>query len=104
LKDIPIFHTLTRKELLEVEELLHDRVYEKNEIIFEKGDPGHGIFVILSGKVRVSPCSEVPASALVELGPGDVVGELSLFDEIPRLATLVAAERTEALALFLPEF
>ncbi|MGC9943823.1 MAG: cyclic nucleotide-binding domain-containing protein [Verrucomicrobiota bacterium] len=104
LKNIPLFHTLTRKELLEVDELLHDRTYEKGEVIFEKGETGHGIFVILSGKVGVTPCSELPASADLELGAGEVLGEFSLFDEMPRLATIVALERTETAALFQPEF
>src|SRR5258705_5081872 len=38
LKTIPVFHGLTRKELLEVNELLHERSYEKDEVIFEEGD------------------------------------------------------------------
>jgi CRP-like cAMP-binding protein len=104
LKNIPIFHTLTRRELLEVDELLHERAYDKGEIIFEKGQAGHGIFIILAGKVRVNPCPELPASAAMELGPGELFGELSLFDEMPRLATIVALERTLAVALFQAEF
>ena len=35
LKNVPIFHELTRKEILEVDELLHERVYEKDEVVFE---------------------------------------------------------------------
>jgi CRP/FNR family cyclic AMP-dependent transcriptional regulator len=104
LRNIPIFHQLTRKELLEVDELLHERTYEKGEIIFEKGEMGHGIYIILSGKVRVNPCPELPNSAILELSAGDLIGELSLFDEAPRLATLVAAERTATAALFRSEF
>src|ERR1700722_7162043 len=104
LKNIPIFHQLTRNELLEVDELLHERTFEKGEIIFEKGEIGHGIYIILSGKVRVNPCPELPHSAILELATGDLIGELSLFDETPRLATLVAAERTVTAALFQSEF
>lgn len=104
LKNIPIFQTLTRNELLEIEELLHERTYEKGEIIFEKGEMGHGIYIILEGRVRVNPCPELPASAVLELGRNEMIGELALFDEIPRLATLVAAERTTMAALFQSEF
>ncbi|HMD54918.1 MAG TPA: cyclic nucleotide-binding domain-containing protein, partial [Phycisphaerae bacterium] len=66
LKNIPIFHELTRKEILEVDELLHERVYEKDEIIFEEGDPGHGIFIIVSGKLRADPRHELLKSAILD--------------------------------------
>ena len=104
LKNLSIFQHLTRNELLAVNELLHERTYEKGEILFEKGEIGHGIYVILSGRVHVNPCPELPNSAVLELATGDMIGELSLFDETPRLATLVAAERTETVALFQSEF
>ncbi len=70
----------------------------------KKGEIGQGIYIILSGKVRVNPSPELPNSALLELTAGDLIGELSLFDEAPRLATLVAAERTVTAALFQSEF
>ena len=104
LKNIPIFQELTRKEILEVDELLHERVYEKGEIVFEEGDLGHGIFIIVSGKVRADSSHDLLKIANLEFGPGELLGELSLFDEAPRPATVVAIERTVALALFQAEF
>jgi CRP/FNR family cyclic AMP-dependent transcriptional regulator len=104
LKNIPIFQELTRKEILEVDELLHERIYEKDEIIFEDGDSGHGIFIILSGKLRAHPNCELLKTANLEFGPGQLVGELSLFDEAPRTTTVVAVEHTVAVALFQAEF
>jgi CRP/FNR family cyclic AMP-dependent transcriptional regulator len=104
LKNIPVFHELTRKEILEVDELLHERAYEKDEIIFEQGDAGHGIFFILSGKVRAKSSRKLLEAATPEFGPGDMLGELSLFDEAPRNATAVAMERTLTVALFQAEF
>jgi len=104
LKKIPIFRELTRKEILEVDELLHERVYEKDEIIFEEGDPGHGIFIIISGKLRADPSHELLKTAVLDFGPGELVGELTLFDEAPRTTKVVAIERTEIVALFQAEF
>jgi CRP/FNR family cyclic AMP-dependent transcriptional regulator len=104
LKNIPIFHELTRKEILEVDELLHERVYEQGEIIFEEGDPGHGIFIIVSGKLRADPSHESLKTAILDFGPGELVGELTLFDEAPRIAKVVAIERTVTVALFQAEF
>ena len=104
LKNVPIFHDLTSKEILEVDELLHERTYEQDEIIFEEGDQGHGVFIIISGKVRVDPCHKLLKTANLEFGPGELVGELTLFDEAPRTATVVAIERTMTVALFQAEF
>jgi CRP/FNR family transcriptional regulator, cyclic AMP receptor protein len=104
LKNIPIFHELTRKEILEVDELLHERIYEKDEIIFEDGDPGHGIFIIVSGKLRADPSHKLLKNAVLDFGPGELVGELSLFDQAPRTAKVVAVERTVTVALFQAEF
>ena len=104
LKSIPIFHELTPKEILEVEELLHERLYEKDEIIFEEGDPGHGIFIVVSGKLRADPNHKLLKNAVLDFGPGELVGELSLFDEAPRTAKVVAIERTVTVALFQAEF
>jgi len=104
LKNVSIFHELTNKEILEVDELLHERVYEPDELIFEEGDQGHGVFIIISGKVRVDPCHKLLKTANLEFGPGELVGELTLFDEAPRTATVVAIERTVTVALFQAEF
>jgi CRP/FNR family transcriptional regulator, cyclic AMP receptor protein len=104
LKNIPIFRELTRKEILEVDELLHERIYEKDEIVFGEGDPGHGIFIIVSGKVRADPSHKLLKNAVLDFGPGELVGELSLFDEAPRTAKVVAIERTMTMALFQAEF
>ena len=100
LKNIPVFHKLSRKELMEIEILLHERVYEKGEVVFEEGDQGHGIFIVLSGKLRATPCSELLKAAQLEFGSGELVGELSLFEEAPRTATILAVERTVTMALF----
>ena len=45
LRKLDVFSDLTFREALEMDELLHERVYEKGEIIFEEGDIGHGIFL-----------------------------------------------------------
>jgi len=104
LKAIPIFQPLSRNEILEVDELLHERTYEKDEIIFEEGDAGHGIFIILSGKVRVKSRCKLLDAVAPEFGPGELLGELTLFEEAPRVATVVATERTVTAALFQAEF
>ena len=104
LRKLDVFSDLTFREALEVDELLHERVYEKGEIIFEGGDIGHGIFVVVSGRVRVDSSHESLKDAVLEFGPGEMLGELTLFEEAPRFATVVATERTVMVALLRAEF
>jgi CRP-like cAMP-binding protein len=104
LRHIPIFQKLSSREILEVEELLHERAYEKDEVVFEEGDLGNGIYIVVSGKVRADSSRELLKALMMEFGPGDLVGELSLFDAAPRAATVVAVERTVTMALFQAEF
>src|SRR5262245_20723810 len=93
-RQLDAFRDLSFNEALELNELLHERVYEKGEIIFEEGDMGHGIFIVVSGKVRVDPSHEMLKDAVLEFGPGEMLGELTLFEEAPRFVTAVAMERT----------
>jgi CRP/FNR family transcriptional regulator len=104
LRKLDVFSDLTFSEALEVDELLHERVYEKGEVVFEEGDIGHGIFVVVSGKVRVDPSCQILKDAILEFGPGEMLGELTLFEEAPRFAKAVAIERTVMVALFRAEF
>src|SRR5262249_36502230 len=104
LRKLDVFSDLSFREALEIDELLHERVYEKGEIIFEAGDIGHGIFVVVSGRVRVDHPHESLKGAVLEFGPGEILGELTLFEEAPRFATVVAMERTVMVALLRAEF
>nr|WP_153825160.1 cyclic nucleotide-binding domain-containing protein [Polyangium spumosum] len=68
--------------------------------IFQHGDPGDKLYIILEGKVRIS--REVPGmgeEALAVLGPGSVFGEMSLLDEAPRSADARVHERCRLLTV-----
>ncbi|MEM9205725.1 MAG: Crp/Fnr family transcriptional regulator [Pseudomonadota bacterium] len=57
--------------------------------LFEAGDPGDGFYSVLEGSLKVSLIStEGDEQLLAVLGPGDVVGELAIFDGRPRSATV----------------
>jgi len=104
LRQLDVFRDLTFKEALELQELLHERVFEKGEIIFEEGDIGHGIFVVVSGKVKVEGSHELLKDGMLEFGPGEMLGELTLFEDAPRFATAIAVERSVLVGLFRAEF
>ena len=76
------------------------RVYPKAEVIFEEGSQGAEMFVVVSGKVRLSTKSLGHEVTIATLGPGEFFGEMSLIDGAPRSATATAdAEETKLVAL-----
>ncbi|HWZ88864.1 MAG TPA: cyclic nucleotide-binding domain-containing protein, partial [Polyangiaceae bacterium] len=69
--------------------------------IFQHGDAGDKLYLILEGKVRIS--RDVPGmgeEALAVLGPGQIFGEMALLDESPRSASARSLEVTKTLALY----
>lgn len=98
LAKIPIFRGLTKKELRAVERILHRRTYKENEILFNEGDPGVGMYIIERGRVNIILGKE--KKLLAALSNGEFFGEIALLSEIPRTATAVAAMDSSILGLF----
>ncbi len=72
----------------------------KNDVLFRQGDPGDSMFVIQSGCVSVVTSGLQDQELVIDrYGPGEIVGELSMIDQEPRSAGVVAAEPTELLKL-----
>lgn len=71
------------------------RIFNPGEILINEGDPGEYAFRILTGKVEVSKLIDGKKKVLTELGEGEVVGELAIFSNQPRNATITATTETE---------
>lgn len=68
----------------------------RGEVLFEEGDLGDTLYVIVRGKVKVGRTSNDGRENLIAvLGPGEMLGELSLFDPGPRTAGATAVIPTE---------
>lgn len=64
---------------------------ERGEVLFTEGQPGDRLYVIVEGKVKLGATSgDGRETLLAILGPGEMFGELSLFDPGPRTATATA--------------
>ncbi|MGV1008474.1 MAG: Crp/Fnr family transcriptional regulator [Dermatophilaceae bacterium] len=83
--------------------LLHEMTssrLERGDILFREGDPGDALFVIGEGKVKLGRTSSDGRENLVAiLGPGEMFGELSLFDPGPRTMTATAVAETQLMGL-----
>lgn len=96
LAQVPVFADLRPEGLRQIREMMHIRNYADGEPVFYEGQPGTGMYVIISGTVRILlHYGQEDEIEIVRLGPGDFFGEFSLLDEAPRSATCVAVESTE---------
>jgi CRP/FNR family cyclic AMP-dependent transcriptional regulator len=67
----------------------------KGEVIFNEGEPGDSLYIIMSGKIKLGRrAADGRQNLLSVLGPSDMLGELSLFDPGPRTATATAVTDT----------
>jgi CRP/FNR family cyclic AMP-dependent transcriptional regulator len=104
LRQLSLFKTLSIREMRELDDLLHERSYQTGETIFDEGDTGLGLFIVVDGKVKISSSHTALQQLAPELGKGEFFGELSLFDEEARTGRAMAAEPTRVVALFRTEF
>ncbi len=91
LREIPLFSELTAGELRIVDNLLHERDFVKDEIVFDEGEEGQAIYFILKGKVLICRQGRPVDGAIAELSAGQFFGELALLDDAPRMAQVRAA-------------
>jgi CRP-like cAMP-binding protein len=100
LKTVPFFDQLSNRQLKSVSDIMFERTYDVDESIFEEGQPGAALFLILDGKVAVEVFRETSTTRLAVLQKGAFFGEMALLDETPRSATARALEPTRTLALY----
>jgi CRP/FNR family transcriptional regulator, cyclic AMP receptor protein len=100
---IPVFESLTPKELRQVAAIVHRRKYSAGEYIVRQNDPGLGMYVIESGEVSVLLEENESTKQLAMLHEGDFFGEIALLDESPRSATVVAHTAAELIGFFRPD-
>ncbi|WP_353096161.1 Crp/Fnr family transcriptional regulator [Tissierella praeacuta] len=81
---VPIFSSLSYEEMMEVARITREKIFEKGEMIYLAGDKGEKLYVIHSGKVKITRFTDTGKEQVIRvLGPGDFMGELSLFSPLP---------------------
>jgi CRP-like cAMP-binding protein len=104
LKEVFLFKNLTPKEMKLVRGLLKEQSCRPNEKIIEEGKTGESLYIICSGKVRVSRSFDNESFGLSDLGPYDFFGEMSLIDDFPTSATIEALTATTLLKITRKDF
>jgi CRP/FNR family cyclic AMP-dependent transcriptional regulator len=105
LANAELFRDLTPAELERIERVAHRRHYDPGAVIVTEGQGGIAFLIVTSVQVIISrQDSDGQAQEIRRVGPGGVFGEMALFSDRPRSASVTAAEPTDCLALHRLEF
>jgi len=104
LAGIPLFAALDANIRLELAGELEPVNVAAGEVIFRQGDAGEGLFLVVSGRLRVSVAADGPERALYDIGRGAIVGEMALLTDRPRAATVQAVRDSDLLLLRVSSF
>ncbi len=97
---VPLFEGLTPIALELIGRVASEETHKLGTKLFQHGDLGDKLYVIVEGKVRISrQVAGMGEEALAVLGPGSVFGEMALLDDAPRSADAVVHERCRLIAL-----
>jgi CRP/FNR family transcriptional regulator, cyclic AMP receptor protein len=97
---VPVFETLGEEELAKVAEVAVPRRLAAGEVVFREGDDSDTCYVVQSGHARaIREHADGRSITLANFGPGDIFGELAMFDDERRSATVETLEETEVVAI-----
>lgn len=97
---IPLFAGLARADLEALAEKVHERRYQRGEILFRKGEPGSAAYVVHEGRVKVYQLSPAGHEQIMGLfGPGEPFALVTAVDRSPYPATAEATVDTRVWAI-----
>lgn len=100
LREAPLFKALDDEAATSLRKSMLLQELKKGQTLFQEGQTGDRLYLVKSGKVKLSHASgDGRESVFMVLGPGDMFGELSLFDPGPRTSTAIAVTDSEILGL-----
>src|SRR3984893_2920998 len=101
---VPVFSTLVPSDLERIAQLAVPRRFEPGEAVFREGDASDTCYVVRDGRARaIRTHSNGRTITLARFGPGDIFGELALFEDELRSATVEAIEPTSVVAVLGPD-
>jgi CRP/FNR family transcriptional regulator len=100
LRAVPVFETLAPADLERVAQVAVPRRFAAQQVIFREGDNSDTAYVVRSGHARaVREHPDGRVISLAHFGPGDIFGELAMFDDERRSATLETLDELQAVAI-----
>ncbi len=100
LSTLPLFEDLTPEQMTKLNSLLHHKTFPARTTLMSAEQPGEVVYIILAGTVKVHVEQADGSDVILAiLGPGEIIGELSLIDSQSRSATAVTLEKSTLLWL-----
>jgi len=100
IRKVPLFSTLTDDEFDKLAHIFVTRAYRKNQIIFMEEETGNYMYLVLSGKVKVSKSGSAGKETILAIHrTGDFFGEMSLLDGKTAPATVSAIEDSKIISV-----
>jgi len=100
LAHVPVFETLGLKELTQVAAVTVPRSFDAGHVIFREGDQSDTCYIVRTGHARaVREHGDGRTLTLAHFGPGDIFGELAMFDDERRSATIETRDPVDAVAV-----
>jgi len=101
---VPVFSTLVQGDLERIAELSVPRRFEPGEVVFREGDASDTCYVVREGHARaIREHGDGRTITLATFGPGDFFGELAMFEDELRSATVEAIEPIAVVAVLGPD-
>lgn len=100
ISQVPLFEGLDEAQQNSLRSKMGQTTLRRGEVLFEEGEPGNRLYIITEGKVKLGHTSmDGRENLLAVLGPGEIIGELTLFDPGPRSTTATAVSPVTLLHL-----
>jgi len=101
---VPAFSTLDASDLQRIAEVAVPRAFEPGQMVFREGDASDTCYVVREGHMRaVRTHGDGRTITLATFGPGDIFGELAMFEDERRSATVEAIEPTSVVGVLGPD-
>jgi CRP-like cAMP-binding protein len=95
-----LFNRLGDEQLEKLAAKFRPVAFKRNQVIYLKNEPGDGLYLIRSGRVKISVINSDGKDLIINIyGQGEVHGEMSVFDGLSRSANATAIETGESLLL-----
>lgn len=105
LRRVPVFETLAPRDLVHIAQLAVPRAFAPGQVVFREGDASDTCYVVQRGHARaIREHPDGRTITLAHFGPGDIFGELAIFDDERRSATVEALDELRVIAILGPDF
>jgi len=95
LKSVVLFKNIDAREIFHIAQITDEEHLQADQALFHEGDSGDCLYIVVKGRLRIHKGNQ----ELIIFQKGDALGEMALFDNLPRSASATALEETSVLKI-----